>query len=93
MAQIDAVLNLAIQARASDAHIATGSSFVFRQFGKLKRIKSQEVTPKLSKTLIYEILTETQRAQLEKDLQIDFSYEIEGKARFRGNAIVQRKGP
>ncbi|MFH1116784.1 MAG: type IV pilus twitching motility protein PilT [Pseudomonadota bacterium] len=92
MAQIDAVLNLAVQARASDVHIATGSSFVFRQFGKLKRIKSQEVSPKLSKTLIYEILTERQRAQLEKDLQIDFSYEMEGKARFRGNVIVQRKG-
>ncbi|MDQ7784375.1 MAG: type IV pilus twitching motility protein PilT [Desulfomonilaceae bacterium] len=92
MAQIDAVLDLAVQARASDVHIATGSSFVFRQFGKLKRIKSQEVSPKLSKTLIYEILSESQRAQLERDLQLDFSYEIKGKARFRGNAIVQRKG-
>lgn len=92
MAQIDSVLTLAVQARASDVHVATGSSFVFRQYGKLRKLKSQEVTPKLAKTLIYEILNDSQRAQLEKDLQIDFSYEIKDLARFRCNAILQRKG-
>ena len=92
MAQIDSVLTLAVQARASDVHVATGSAFIFRQYGKLRKLKSQEVTPKLAKTLIYEILNESQRSQLENDLQIDFSYEIKGLARFRGNAILQRKG-
>lgn len=92
MAQIDALLKSAVRAQASDVHIATGSSFIFRQFGKLKRIKSPEVKPDVAKKLIYEILNPNQRTVLEQNLQIDFSYEIKGLARFRGNVILQRKG-
>jgi twitching motility protein PilT len=92
MAQIDQLLGAAVKNHASDVHVATGSSFIFRQFGKLRKIKSAEVTPELAKTLIYEILNKEQQKQLEKDLQLDFSYEINNLARFRGNAILQRKG-
>lgn len=92
MPQIDNLLKSAVQARASDVHIPTGSPFIFRQFGKLRKIKSPEVTPELAKNLVYEILDQKQRKMLEQNLQIDFSYEIRGMARFRGNAILQRKG-
>lgn len=92
MPQIDNLLKSAVQARASDVHIPTGSPFIFRQFGKLRKIKSPEVTPELAKNLVYEILDQKQRKLLEQNLQIDFSYEIKGLARFRGNAILQRKG-
>lgn len=92
MAQIDSLLNSAVQARASDVHVATGSSFIFRQFGKLRRIKSPEVTPESAKNLVYEILSPAQQKLLEKNLQIDFSYELKGVSRFRGNAILQRRG-
>jgi twitching motility protein PilT len=92
MAQIDSLLKSAVQARASDVHIPTGSSFIFRQFGRLRKIKSSEVSPELAKNLVYEILDPRQRKLLEQNLQIDFSYEIKGLARFRGNVILQRKG-
>lgn len=92
MAQIDALLKSAVQARVSDVHIPTGSPFVFRQVGKLRKVKSSDVTPDQAKNLIYEILTPHQRKALEQNLQIDFSYEIKGLARFRGNVILQRKG-
>jgi twitching motility protein PilT len=92
MPQIDNLLKSAVQARASDVHIPTGSPFIFRQYGKLRKIKSPEVTPELAKNLVYEILDQKQRKLLEQNLQIDFSYEIKGLARFRGNAILQRKG-
>lgn len=92
MAQIDQLLTAAVKARASDVHVATGSCFILRQFGKLRKLKSADVSPELAKTLIYEILREDQRKQLEKDLQLDFSYDLKGLARFRGNVILQRKG-
>ena len=92
MAQIDKALQMAVQARASDLHMATGNNLIIRQFGKLKKVKSGELSAEASKQLIYEILTPDQREKLEKELQLDFSYDLEGLARFRGNAILQRKG-
>ncbi len=92
MAQIDKALQMAVQARASDLHLATGNTLIIRQFGKLKRVKSGELSAEAAKKLIYEILTPEQREKLEKELQLDFSYDLEGLARFRGNAILQRKG-
>lgn len=92
MAKIDSLLQSAVQARASDLHIATGSPFIIRQFGRLRKLKSDPVSPELAKTLVYEILNTSQRKILEQNLQLDFSYEIKGISRFRGNAIVQRRG-
>lgn len=92
MAQIDAVLNMAVQARASDVHVSTGNPFIIRRFGRLNKVKSKDLTADSAKNLIYEILNPTQQKMLEQNLQLDFSYEIRGLGRFRGNAIVQRKG-
>jgi twitching motility protein PilT len=92
MARIDAVLTAAVQAKASDLHVATGTPYLLRQFGRLIKSDSAELSPEASKNLIYEILSPTQRKVLEQNLQLDFSYRIEGVARFRGNVILQRKG-
>jgi twitching motility protein PilT len=90
--KIDSLLQSAVQAQASDLHIATGSPFIIRQFGRLRKLKSNPVTPELARTLVYEILDSSQQKVLEENLQLDFSYEIKGVSRFRGNAISQRKG-
>ena len=92
MPEIDKILRTAFQAGASDIHLVSGMQFIIRQFGKLKRIKSPELKPEVAKKLVYEILTPRQRKELEEKLQLDFSYEIKGVARFRGNVITQRKG-
>jgi len=92
MAQIDAVLRVAVQASASDVHLACGSQVILRQYGRLRRLKSQPLTAEASKALVYEILSPAQRQVLEQSLQLDFSYELKGVARFRGNAILQRRG-
>jgi twitching motility protein PilT len=92
MAQIDAVLRVAVQASASDVHVATGSTVTLRQFGRLRRLRSEPLTAETSKALVYEILSPEQRQVLEQNSQLDFSYELEGLARFRGNVILQRRG-
>jgi twitching motility protein PilT len=63
-----------------------------RQFGRLRRIKSPELTPEQTSGLIREILSPSQQQALDQNLQLDFSYELDGLARFRGNAIIQRRG-
>jgi twitching motility protein PilT len=90
--EIDKILQTAIQAGASDVHLVSGTRFIIRHYGQLKRLKSPDLKPDTSKKLIHEILSPQQQKKLEKDLQLDFSYEIKGLARFRGNVINQRKG-
>ena len=40
--------------------------------------------------MIYSILTQKQRERLEQDLELDLSYSLPGKARFRVNVYIQR---
>jgi len=63
-----------------------------RQHGQLRKFKYQDITPELSKALLFEILTPAQKEELEKNWELDFAYEIPGLARFRSNAFYQRKG-
>ena len=92
MAQIDALLRTAVQYRASDVHLASGSPIVMRQFGRMRKVKSAELTPEVIRSLLYELLTAEQVQELESQMQLDFSYEVDDVGRFRGNAIVQRRG-
>ena len=59
MAKIDTFLKKAFKIKASDLHIATGNPPMYRRYGKLKKFKFQELTPKVCKSLIYEILSRT----------------------------------
>jgi len=92
MAQIDCLLRMAAEQRSSDVHVATGNPVLLRQFGRLRKMNSSELTAEAARDLIYEILSPAQRKRLEQNLQLDFGYEIKGLSRFRGNVIVQRKG-
>jgi twitching motility protein PilT len=92
MAAIDQLLKAAVQMGASDVHIAVSSPPLVRQFGQLKRLNAPPLTAEQTRKVIYEILTEAQRRELDTNWEIDFAYEIEGLARFRSNAFVQRKG-
>jgi len=92
MAKLDSVLRIAVQAQASDLHVSPGNPFILRQFGRLRKVKSPELTPERTSGLIREILSSGQQQALDQNLQLDFSYELKGLARLRGNAIIQRRG-
>jgi Tfp pilus assembly pilus retraction ATPase PilT len=47
MAKIDAFLKKAYEIRASDFHLATGNPPMFHRYGRLRRIKYQELTSSL----------------------------------------------
>ena len=92
MAKLDSVLRMGVQAHASDVHVSPENPFIVRQFGRLRKIKSPALTPEQTNDLIREILSPSQQQALDQNLQLDFSYELDGLARFRGNAIIQRRG-
>ncbi|PKN66613.1 MAG: type IV pili twitching motility protein PilT [Deltaproteobacteria bacterium HGW-Deltaproteobacteria-15] len=92
MAKLDQVLTRAAEIGASDVHISVNNPPLFRHLGELKKFKAPPLTAPQTKGLLHEILTQEMKERFEKDLQIDFSYEIGGVARFRANVFNQRLG-
>jgi twitching motility protein PilT len=92
MAKIDQFLQLMVQQKASDLHLACGAPPIMRQHGELVRIKFRELTPNDLRSLLYEVMTEAQKAEFEQRSDLDFAYEVPDVARFRVNMFMQRKG-
>jgi twitching motility protein PilT len=76
---------------ASDLHITAGAAPTLRVNGDLKRLeKYGPLDPDQLRRMIYAILTQQQRERLEQELDLDLSYSLPGKARFRVNVYFQR---
>ena len=92
MAAIDELFSLIKEQGASDLHLATGAPPFLRLHGEMRPLDYDELTPELTKRLLYEMMTEEQIIRYEKEKDIDFSYEIPGVTRLRANIFEQRKG-
>lgn len=79
-----------LERNASDLHLTVGAPPIIRVAGKLIKLDYPSLTHNDTRELIYSILTQDQRKQVENDWEIDFSYSVPGKARFRVNAYFQR---
>jgi twitching motility protein PilT len=75
---------------ASDLHLGAGAPPVVRINGELEDLDYPRLAPNDTRELVYSILSQDQRQRLENDWEIDFSYSVPGKARFRVNAFFQR---
>ena len=76
---------------ASDLHLTTHSPPVIRVNGSLRRLEEYPLlNPAEIRRLIYGILTQRQREKLESEQELDLSYSLPGKARFRLNVYFQR---
>ena len=79
------------QYNASDLHLNVNAEPILRLDGvltplNLPKLKNEDVIE-----LCYSVLTEKQKAQLEENLELDFSFEIPGIARFRANYYYERE--
>lgn len=91
--QLDKIFRTAVQYKASDVYITTGSKPVLRINGDLVLIEEHPVfTKKTAEEYLLEIMNEEQRKYFAKNLDLDFSLDIPSIARFRVNVFVQRKG-
>jgi twitching motility protein PilT len=84
------ILEIAIKEQASDIHFSPGQSPILRIFGMLfPLVKEKPITPEDSKNLAFLMMNENQRERFLKEKDLDFSYDFEGRARFRVNAFFQ----
>ena len=88
------LLLLAVQNQSSDIHLMVGSAPIFRNVGKLEVYNPAGVMDNEKvKTLVLSLMNEAQKEMYLKNLELDFSVSIPGKARFRANAYYQKGTP
>ncbi|MDO9461553.1 MAG: type IV pilus twitching motility protein PilT [Alphaproteobacteria bacterium] len=90
--EISELLGFALESGASDLHLSGGSPPVLRIDGALRRIKAGPLSGDMIRTMIYTLMSETQRAQYEAELEHDFSISFGDNARFRVNVFSNKDG-
>ncbi|EDN71050.1 Pilus retraction protein PilT [Beggiatoa sp. PS] len=85
-------LKLTVEKEASDVFFTVGSTVRIKASGKVIGVGKTILTPEMTQTIAHNIMNEEQRAQFEKELEIDFAITLpEAKARFRINAFRQQE--
>src|SRR6059058_1118082 len=79
-----------VETGASDLHLTAGAPPMVRERGRLRALDYPPLAPQDTREIVYSILNNEQRKRLETDWQIDLSYSIPNKSRFRVNAFFQR---
>src|SRR3954469_10558236 len=79
-----------IDAGASDLHLTVGSPPMVRERGKMRALEYPKLSSTDTREIVYSILNNDQRKKLENEWQIDLSYSVPSRARFRVNAYFQR---
>ncbi len=86
------LLRFTIQNNASDLHLSPTNPPVIRVNGEMKRIKADPLQSDDIRTMLYSVMNEDQRADFERELELDFAIAYGEKARFRVNAFTTRNG-
>ena len=88
---INELLGLSAERRASDIHIKVGSPPVFRVDGRLmpvtdqKRLSQEDVV-----NLAFGMMSQPMRDKFKQRNEVDFAYGVPGLGRFRVNVFMQR---
>ncbi|WP_029552227.1 PilT/PilU family type 4a pilus ATPase [Thermocrinis jamiesonii] len=85
------ILYKAMLLNASDIHITAGHKPAVRVDGKITPLSEYPVlTPDMTQRLVYSVMSEKHRKQLEEKGQVDFSFGVRDVGRFRANVFFQR---
>ncbi|KKU74901.1 MAG: Twitching motility protein, partial [Candidatus Amesbacteria bacterium GW2011_GWB1_47_26] len=91
MKTIQELLQYVIDNKASDLHVVAGAPPTIRLDGVLVPVAAEEaVTPLSAGQLINGVLTAEQKEVLTVNRELDFSFTLAEKARFRVNAYQQK---
>lgn len=90
--KIQQLFKLMVESGGSDLHLTQGTSPGLRVNGEIVRVKIPALNAADTKRLVYQILTEDQKNDFEKNLELDFSFGIKGLARFRANIFYSKGG-
>lgn len=91
--KITELLEFLVTSNGSDLHISPKNPPRTRRFGTLRAINDHpSLEPKDTEEMLFSILTEMQSAELKEHMALDFSFGLEGLARFRANFFMKDNG-
>ena len=86
------LLAYVVKVRASDLHLSAGLPPMVRVHGDVRRLNHPALQHSQVHTMLYDIMNDSQRKMYEESLECDFSFEVPNLARFRVNALVEKRG-
>lgn len=89
---IDSLLMFTVKNGASDLHLSAGEQPRVRIDGDIRKVNVPVMDHKQVHSMMYDIMNDRQRKEYEDNLEVDFSFELRGHARFRVNAFNQNRG-
>jgi twitching motility protein PilT len=91
--RIETLLRTLVSRKASDLHLRAGSPPMLRASGEIESIPNEPVlTSDDIDAMLATVMLEHNREEFKELNDTDFAHEILGVARFRGNALRDRKG-
>lgn len=87
---IEDLMEQLVEMGGSDLHLTAGLPPYFRISGHLQPIGDQALSAEECQRLIFSMLNNTQRKNLEQNWELDCSYGVRGLARFRVNVYKDR---
>ncbi len=88
---VNDLLKKVLEQHGSDLHLTAGSPPVIRVHGELRPVDGIDaLSGSEIREMIYAILTQKQREKFENELELDCSYSLPGRSRFRVNVFLQR---
>ena len=84
------LLKTMVEYGATDLHITVDSAPQVRIDGRMVPLKLPPLDAAQTRWLCYGIMTDQQKHRLEEDLEVDFSFGLQGVSRFRANVFNQR---
>ena len=90
MITMEELLALMVRQGGSDLHITTGSPPRIRVDGVLVPVDYPELNADETRRLATSVLTQDQIARLDRELELDCSFGLEGQGRFRVNVFYQQ---
>ena len=84
------LLKTMVEYGGTDLHVTLDSAPQVRIDGRMVPLKLPPMDAAQTRWLCYGIMTDQQKHRLEEDLEVDFSFGLQGIARFRANVFNQR---
>ncbi|MBT8040381.1 MAG: type IV pilus twitching motility protein PilT [Xanthomonadales bacterium] len=86
------LLAFAVKNNASDLHLSSGLPPMIRVDGDIRRLTLPALDTAQLQELLYSTMSDQQRRDYESNLEVDYSYSVQGLARFRCNCYHHDRG-
>jgi len=86
------LLAFAVKNNASDLHLSSGLPPMIRVDGDIRRLTLPALDTAQIQELVYSTMSDKHRRDFEANLEVDYSYAVQGLARFRVNCFHHDRG-